>query len=71
MATDPDIQRELEANRQRKRVIDQNEGKQPEGDPVDAIDPVYEAFVEPPLLRGHPSEAEEEEQRRARNDEES
>ena len=27
MATDPDIQRELEANQRRKRVIDQNEGK--------------------------------------------
>jgi hypothetical protein len=71
MATDPDIQRELEANQQRKRVIDQNEGNQPAGDPVDAIDDAYQAFVEPPLMRDHPSEADDEEQRRAQNDEES
>jgi hypothetical protein len=73
MATDPDIQRELEANQQRKRVINQNEDRNTDGngDPVDSIDDAYQAFVEPPLMRDHLSEAEEEEQRRAQNDEES
>ena len=52
-------------------MIDQNEGNQPAGDPVDAIDDAYQAFVEPPLMRDHPSEADDEEQRRAQNDEES
>ena len=73
MATDPDIQRELDANQQRKRVIDQNEGRNNDGngDPVDSIDDAYQSFVEPPLMRDHLSEAEAEEQRRAQNDEES
>ena len=73
MATDPDIQRELDANQQRKRVIDQNEDRNNDGngDPVDLIDDAYQSFVEPPLMRDHPSEAEAEEQRRAQNDEES
>jgi hypothetical protein len=73
MATDPDIQRELEANQQRKRVIDasRDSGGEGSGDPVDSIDDAYQSFVEPPLMRDHLSEAEAEEQRRARNDEQS
>jgi hypothetical protein len=73
MATDPDVQRELDANQQRKRVIDQNEdpNNDGDGDPIDSIDDAYQSFVEPPLMRNHPSEAEEEEQRRIQNDEQA
>jgi hypothetical protein len=50
--TDPDVQRELEANKQRARLIDEQENEEngTPDDPVTLLDDAYEAFVEPPLL---------------------
>jgi hypothetical protein len=59
--TDPDVQRELEANRKRARLIKEqkNEENRPD-DQVKLIDDAYRSFVEPPLLNDEldPQEAE-------------
>jgi hypothetical protein len=60
MMTDPDVQRELEANKQRAREINESEDNRPADDPASRIDDAYQAFVDPPLLNDEldPQEAE-------------
>jgi hypothetical protein len=68
--TDPDVQRELEANKQRARRINEQAKEQNRSpdDPTSLIDDAYQAFVEPPLLNVDldPQEAE---RRAIQNDE--
>jgi hypothetical protein len=68
--TDPDVQRELEANKQRARLIDEqaNDENGPPDDPTSLIDDAYQAFVEPPLLNDEP-DPQELERRAIQNDE--
>ena len=68
--TDPDVQRELEANQRRARLIDEQETEEygrPD-DQVTLIDVAYQAFVEPPLLNDD-LDPQEVERRAIQNDE--
>jgi hypothetical protein len=68
--TDPDVQRELEANHRRARLIDEQETEEngPPDDPTSLLDDAYQAFVEPPLLNDEP-DPKEIERRAVQNDE--
>ena len=66
--TDPDVQRELEANKKRARENQREEDNRPPDDPASPIDDAYQAFVEPPLLNDEP-DPDDVERRRIENDE--